>query len=134
MAVVSLVIRASEPPLGLIGLKKILGFVMFGSTMSNAHQSEIRLINSVGQDICRAATRSQWKLPTHIFLSMTLWHLYGSKELTTLISRFGHCESYSFSLEVETANCNGLGRNLFFLVEPNCTQSSSTIDISLRFQ
>ena len=39
----------------------------------------------------------------HILLSMTLRHLYRSKELTTLINRFGHCKSYSFSLQVETA-------------------------------
>ena len=43
-------------------LKKILGFVMFGSNMSNAHQFEICAINSIGQDICRAATWGQWKL------------------------------------------------------------------------
>ena len=89
-------------------LKKILGFVMFGSNISNAHQSEIRLINSIGQYICRAATWSQWKLPKHIFLSITLGHLYRSKELTTLINRFGHCESCSFSLEVENANAKAL--------------------------
>ena len=70
--------------------------------MLNAHQSEICLINSIGQDICRAATRSQWKLPKHIFLSMALRHLYRSKEFMTLINRSGHCVSYSFSLEVET--------------------------------
>ena len=91
-----------------IDLKKFLGYVMFGSNMASAHQSEIRLIGSIGQDLCRAATRGQWKLPKHIFLFMTLHHLLRSKELTTLINRFGHCESYSFSLEVETAIAKAL--------------------------
>ena len=70
--------------------------------MASAHQSEIRLIGSIGQDICRAATRGQWKLPKHIFLCMPLRHLFRSKELTTLMNRFGHCESYSLSLDIET--------------------------------
>ena len=83
--------------------------------MSNAHQSEIRLINSIGQDICGAATRGQWKPPKHIFLSMTLRHLYRSTELTTLINRFGHCESYSFSLEVGTAIAKALEETSSFL-------------------
>ena len=74
--------------------------------MASAHQSEICLIGSIGQDICRAATRGQWKLPKHIFLCMTLHHLFRSKELTTLMNRFGHCES--FSLEVETAIAKAL--------------------------
>ena len=61
------------------------------------------LVSSIGQDICRAVTKGRWKLPKHILLSMTFRHLYRSKELTTLINRFGHCECYDFSLEVETA-------------------------------
>ena len=65
-------------------LKKLLGFVMFGLNMASAYQSEIRLIGSIGQDICRAATRGQWKLPKHTFLCMTLRHLFRSKELATL--------------------------------------------------
>ena len=78
------------------------------SNMASARQSEIRLSDSIGQDLCRAATRGQWKLPKHIFLCMTLRHLLRSKELTTLINRFGHCESYSFSLEVEAATTKTL--------------------------
>ena len=33
----------------------------------------------------------------------TLRHLYRSKLLTTIINRLGHCESYDFGLELETA-------------------------------
>ena len=46
---------------------------------------------------------------------MTLRHLLRSKELTTLINRFGHCESYSFSLEVETAITKALEETLSLL-------------------
>ena len=62
-----------------------------------------RLIDSLGQDICRAVTNAEWKLLKHILLCMTLRHLFRSKELITLINRFGHCENHSYSLELETA-------------------------------
>ena len=38
-----------------------------------------------------------------MLLSLTLRHMFRSKELITLINRFGHSESHSFSLELETA-------------------------------
>ena len=60
-----------------------------------------RLVSSIGQDICRAATRGRWKLPMHIVVCMTL--IFRSAKLSTLINKLGHTESYSFSLELETA-------------------------------
>lgn len=33
---------------------------------------------------------------------MTVCHLYRSKQLATLLNRLGHCESNSFSVELET--------------------------------
>ena len=30
-------------------------------------------------------------------------HLYQSKQLTTILSKLGHCETYDFGLEIETA-------------------------------
>jgi hypothetical protein len=71
-------------------------------------QKQERLMQSLGQDLCRAATNSQWKLPKHILISVTLRHLFRSAMLTTLFNRLGHCESYSFSLEHETALANAL--------------------------
>ena len=62
-----------------------------------------RLVLSIGQDICRAVTNAEWKLPKHILICTTLRHLFRSKEMITLINRLGHSESYSFSLELETA-------------------------------
>ena len=61
-----------------------------------------RLVNSIGQDICRAVTHESWKLPKHILLCMALRHWFRSAEITTLLNRLGHSETYSFSLELET--------------------------------
>lgn len=67
-----------------------------------------RLIYSIGQDLCRAVSSGEWKLPKHIILCMTLRHLYRSKQLLMLLSRLGHCETYNFSLELETAVAEAL--------------------------
>lgn len=39
---------------------------------------------------------------------MTLRHLFRSKSITTLINRLGHCESYTYSIELETALANSI--------------------------
>ena len=62
-----------------------------------------RLICSVAQDLCRAATGGKWKLPKHILICMTLRHMFRSAELTTMLNRIGHCESYTFTLQLECA-------------------------------
>ena len=51
---------------------------------------------------------SEWTLPKHVSLCMALRHLYHSKELLTLMNRLGHCESYTFSLELETGIANAI--------------------------
>ena len=66
-------------------------------------ESTNRLIFSIRQDIGRAVTNGEWKLPKHIFLTMTLRHLSRNKQLTTILNRCGHCESYDYSLQLETA-------------------------------
>lgn len=38
-----------------------------------------------------------------ILLCTTVRHLYRNKQLTTILSRLGHCETYDFGLELETA-------------------------------
>jgi hypothetical protein len=62
-----------------------------------------RLVCSLGQDLCRTVTNGHWKLPKHIILGMSLRHLFRSAELIKLMNRLGHCENYSFLLEIETA-------------------------------
>ena len=86
---------------------KFLTIVISGSASCDS-QRVTRLVNSIGQDICRAATNGQWKLPKHILICMTMRHLFRSAELTTLLNRLGHSESYSFSLELETAIASAL--------------------------
>lgn len=83
-------------------LEKFLNLLLAG-THSHVSTRVSRLVQSIGQDICRAATNGQWKMTKHIFLCMTLRHLFRSAQLITLMNRFGHSESYSFSLELETA-------------------------------
>ncbi|KAG1666825.1 PIN2/TERF1-interacting telomerase inhibitor 1 [Nymphon striatum] len=67
----------------------------------NYFLSKIRLFFSL--DICRAVTNGEWKLPKHILLCSTIRHLYRSNQLTNILHRLGHWESYYFGLEVETA-------------------------------
>ena len=50
-----------------------------------------------------AVTDGQWKLPKHILLCSTIRHMYRSKKLTIILNKLGHCESYDFGLELETA-------------------------------
>ena len=42
-------------------------------------------------------------MPKHILLAMTVHHLTGSAEIITSLNHFGHCQSYSCTLELETA-------------------------------
>ena len=44
----------------------------------------------------------------HILLCMTLRHLFRSKEFMTLLNRMGHCESYLYSIELETSLANAV--------------------------
>ena len=55
------------------------------------------------QDLCRAVTNVEWKLPKHILLCASIRHLYKSKKLINILNRLGHSESYDFGLELETA-------------------------------
>jgi len=72
----------------------------------NAHTE--RLCSSTAADICVASTQGKWALPKHILLGMSLQHLTGSATVITMINRYGHCQSYSKLLEVETAIANSV--------------------------
>jgi len=83
-------------------LEKNLNYLISGKP--TPHTSKVhRLVNSIGQDICRAASNGEWKLPKHMLICMTLRHLFRSEKLITLLNRMRHSENYSFSLELETA-------------------------------
>ena len=89
-------------------LKKFLEFLITGKRIEKISPQNSRLVESIGLNLCRAVTNGHWKMPKHILLSMTLRHLFRSDELTNLVNRFGHCENYSFSLELETAQAHAL--------------------------
>ena len=81
-------------------LQKFLNFLV-GETLRECSVKLQRLIASIGQDILRAVTGGEWKLPKHILFCMTLCHVFRSKQLVTMMKRFGHCETYRFTLETE---------------------------------
>ena len=54
-------------------------------------------------------------MPKHILLCMTLRHMFRSKELLTLINKFGHCEGYNFSLALEAAIAKAVQESASFL-------------------
>ncbi|KAI4830179.1 hypothetical protein KUCAC02_001829 [Chaenocephalus aceratus] len=84
-------------------LVHFLSSVVTGTLDEEKCEKTQRLVYSITQDVCRAATNSKWKLPKHILLCAILRHLYRSKQLTTILSRLGHSETYYFSMELETA-------------------------------
>ena len=45
-------------------------------------------------------------MPKHLTLPMTVRHLTGNAEVATILNRYGHGQSYSRTLELETAMCN----------------------------
>ena len=47
-------------------------------------------------------------MPKHILLAMTVHHLTGSAEIICILNRYGHRQSYSRTLELETAMCNSV--------------------------
>ena len=61
---------------------------------------------SIAEDICYAVTRGQWETAKHTLLGVTLHHMTGSAQIVSLINLFGHCQSYSQVLELETAMAN----------------------------
>ena len=84
-------------------LKEFLTILITGRESHSSSAKVTPLVLSLGQDLCRSVTNGLWKLPKHILLCLTLRHMFRSAELITLISRLGHSENYSYSLELETA-------------------------------
>ena len=85
-------------------LERFLHLVFSGNEPDMVHEERTRrFVFSIGQDICRAVSKGRWKLAKHILICTTIRHLYRSKQLTTILNRLCHCESYSFGIELETA-------------------------------
>lgn len=91
-----------------IELQRCLRTLISGHGSSVGSEKLERLVSSIVQDLYRAVTNGQWKLPKHIMVCMALRHLYRSAQLNTLMNKLGHAESYSFGLELETAVATAL--------------------------
>ena len=86
-------------------LSNFLIRLISGKTPSSTHVTDkvLRLSKSISEDLCSAVTRSRWVMPKQVLLGMSLRHLTGSAEVVSIVSRYGHCQSYSKLLELETA-------------------------------
>ncbi|CAM4621862.1 unnamed protein product [Leuciscus chuanchicus] len=84
-------------------LMRFLTLMISGDADLEKSEKTRRLVLSISQDIYRAVTKGEWKLPKHILLCTTIRHLYHSKLLATILSRLSHCETYDFGLELVTA-------------------------------
>ena len=108
-------------------LEEFLSFVISGKSQKNISRKSSRQIHSVAQDICYVATNGEWVMPKHILLPMTVRHLTGSAELVTILNRFGHGQSYTRTLEVETAMCNTITASKSLLPSNISTENNSVI-------
>lgn len=89
-------------------LIRFLSLLISGKEENETSEKVKRTVSSIGQDLCRAVSEGTWKLPKHVLLCMTVRHLFRSKQLTTILNRLGHSESYDFGLEMETALAKAL--------------------------
>ena len=89
-------------------LIRFLSLVIAGQEDTERSIKTERLVSSIGQDLCRAVSEGQWKLPKHVLVCVTVRHLFRSKQLNLILNRLGHSESYEFGLELETAQAKAL--------------------------
>ena len=68
-----------------------------------------RLVLSLAQDLLYNVSNGRQKTPKHVSLPLAVKNLTGSKEVITLLNRYGHGMSYDQVLEMETR----LAENLF---------------------
>lgn len=83
-------------------------YLISGKSDKNANTKTHRNAASFAQDICYAATHGEWLMPKQLLLPMTVRHLTGSAELITILNRYGHAQSYTRTMELETAMCNAV--------------------------
>ena len=108
-------------------LQNFLSSLVLGKSCQNLSERSKRFVSSFPQDICYAATNGQWLMPKHVMLAMTVHHLTGSAELITILNRFGHCQSYSRTLELETATCKSILSSNTYLPPSISTESNKIV-------
>jgi hypothetical protein len=96
----------SEGPSPPTSVSDFFSVLLSGKKSASASTTIERLVSSFAQDVCSAATQSKWKMPKHITLATTLRTLGVGAKVQTILNRYGHCVSYSQSLEFETALAN----------------------------
>ena len=82
-----------------------------------------RFVLSISQDVCRATTDGEWKLPKHILLS----HLFQGKQLIIILNQLGHSEGYDFSLEIETSMAKAIDEISSYLTTQVVTGEGNVI-------
>ena len=86
------------------------------------------LVSSIGQDLCRAATKGQWSQPKHYLLCLTLGHLSRSVKTKHVNEPTGSFRELLFFIGTRNRTC----RSSYHSNTPNDTKSSSPIIISQR--
>ena len=71
--------------------------------------------------------KGRWKLAKHILICTTIRHLYRSKQLTMILNRLCHCESYQFGIELETAMAKALEETSTYLTPQIVTGDSNEV-------
>ena len=84
-------------------LQNFLSSLVDLKSRQNLSEKSKRFVSSGAQDICYAATNGRWPMPKRVLSAMTVHHLTGNAELITILSRFGRCQTYSCTPELETA-------------------------------
>ena len=93
----------------------MLTFLITGKPVKLANGRSKRNALSFAEDICYAAKNGDWIMPKRLTLPMTVRHLTGSAEFITILNRYGCGQSYSKTLELETAICNSVTSSDFVL-------------------
>ena len=86
----------------------LLDFSHKRQTYKHASSRSKRYALSLAEDLCYTATNGEWIMPKHLTLPMTVRHLTGNAEVVIILNRYGHGQSYSRTLELETAMCNSV--------------------------
>ena len=89
-------------------LLTFLIYIIIGKPVKHASGRSQRYGLSFAEDLCYAVTNGDWVMPKHLTLPMTVRHLTGSAEVITILNRYGHGQSYTRTLELETAMCNSV--------------------------
>ena len=86
-------------------------YAKYTGTNKMAKDTSISLV--LGQDIYKAVTKGQWKLPKHKLVCTSKTSV--EKSRTTMLNRLGHSEVDRFILELEMAIAKALQESSSFL-------------------